>query len=111
MCKQRMITSERSVSYVNVEEGAPNENVSIKICIEQTQHFLEKKVFGVFGYITLQACRHLILIDSATKVGTLLGADIYKVDNLQFEPLWPTITGEVSNADKPYIEMINNVVR
>lgn len=66
------------------------------------------KFFGIFGVYTVNQNTYVILIKSASAVGEILKAPIFRVESLQFLPLFSN-SNDVQAADKQYIDMILNL--
>ena len=72
----------------------------------QTQSSIKKSVYGVFGYIKLKKVSHLILIEKASVVGSILKGKVYRVDKLMFVPLSYSANIKIDEADQEYVDMI-----
>ena len=66
-------------------------------------------IHGVFGMIKLVKFTFLIVIKDAKKVGRILTADIFRVENLQFIPLSGQHEKKKLSEDSEYIEMIQKI--
>jgi hypothetical protein len=64
-------------------------------------------VYGVFDVISLVNSKYVVLIDKATKIGTLLHSNVYRVDNLLFIPLNENLA--ITSDDRSLIKMYKKV--
>lgn len=86
-----------------------NKKVDEEFSKIQTQSSIKKSVYGVFGYIKLKKVSHLILIEKASVVGSILKGKVYRVDKLMFVPLSYSANIKIDEADQEYVEMIQKI--
>ena len=64
--------------------------------------------FGIFGLFTVNAHTYVIAIKNASLVGDILKAPVYRVEQLEFIPLYSNSTS-IAPEDQQYIDMLMNL--
>ena len=64
---------------------------------------IKKSVYGVFGYLKMRAVSHLVLIEEASVVGTLLKGTILRVEKLMFLPINNDPKLKIDIEDQPIV--------
>jgi len=64
--------------------------------------------FGIFGTFDVSPNSYIILITEASLVGDIMGAEVYRVEELKFLPL-DSQSDQVYKQDEQYIDMLKNL--
>jgi len=64
--------------------------------------------FGIFGTFDVNSHSYIILISEASLVGDIMGAEVFRVEQLKFLPL-DSQSEQIHKQDQQYIDMLKNL--